>query len=58
MWHWPTSFFATYLDVLVEREHLSASDAKAIRQALDTHESNPNAFLMTPPVLAIIAAKR
>lgn len=57
MWHWPTSFFATYLNVLVARGHLSADEAAAIREALDTHQSNPNAFLLTPPVLAIIARK-
>ena len=58
IWHWPMTFFATYLDVLVERGHLSTTDADEVRRAFEGHAKNPNAFLLTPPVLAIVATRR
>ncbi|MEM9068164.1 MAG: methyltransferase domain-containing protein [Myxococcota bacterium] len=57
LWNWPLTFFATYLDVLVSREYLSADDADAFRAAVAERANNPGAFLMTPPVLGIVAEK-
>ncbi len=57
MWHWPTTFFATYLDVLVERGYLQSGEADEVRAAFESRAKNPNAFILTPPVLAIVARR-
>ena len=57
MWHWPMTFFATYLDVLVQLGHLEPDDADAVRRAFDERAANPQSFILTPPVLSIVARR-
>lgn len=57
LWHWPTSFFASYLPLLVEGGFLTGAE----RQALDTEWAertrDPHSFFCTPPVYDIIAER-
>lgn len=58
LWEWPRSFFESYLDVLVGKGALSSADAATFQTALAEHASTPGAFMLTPPVMAMVAEKR
>lgn len=58
LWEWPRTFFEGYIDVLVGKGTLGAADAEAFQAALSAHASTPGAFMLTPPVMAMVAQKR
>jgi hypothetical protein len=57
MWRWPATFIETYLERLVEMGRIDHKFAEEVRTALASAEKNPNARMLTPLVLEIIAEK-
>ena len=56
MWQWPVTFIETYLERLIEMERIDHKFPR-VRTALANAEKNPNARMLTPLVLEIIAEK-
>ena len=57
MWQWPATFIETYLARLIEMGRIDHNFAEQVRTALANAEKNPNARMLTPLVLEIIAEK-
>jgi hypothetical protein len=57
MWQWPVTFIETYLERLIELGRIDHKFAEEVRSALRSAEKNPNARMLTPLVLEIIAEK-
>jgi SAM-dependent methyltransferase len=57
MWQWPATFIETYLARLIEIGRIEHTFAEQVRSALRNAEKNPNARMLTPLVLEIIAEK-
>jgi SAM-dependent methyltransferase len=57
MWQWPVTFIETYLERLIEMARIDQEFAEQVRTALTSAEKNPNARMLTPLVLEIIAEK-
>jgi hypothetical protein len=57
MWQWPVTFIETYLERLIEMERIDHKFAKEVRTALANAEKDPNAQMLTPLVMEIIAEK-
>ena len=55
IWQWPKTFVATGTVRMAELGYLSAGEAAAVRDAFARSEANPQARLVTPAVLEIIA---
>lgn len=56
-WQWPSSFVEVGLSRLVDLGHLGADEANAARKAFADAEANPDARLVTPAVLEIVARR-
>jgi SAM-dependent methyltransferase len=57
MWQWPATFIETYLPRLVEMGRIDQEFANQVRDDLAKAEKDPNAFVITPLVLEIVAEK-
>ena len=57
MWQWPATFIETYLPRLLEMGRIDQQFADKVRADLATAEKNPNALMITPLVLEIVAEK-
>jgi len=57
MWQWPATFIETYLERLVEMGRIDQKFANDVRAALAGAWKNPNARMLTPLVLEIVAEK-
>src|ERR1041385_1241903 len=57
MWEWPATFIETYLERLIEMGRIDQKFAEQVRSALANAEQNPNARMLTPLVLEIIAER-
>jgi SAM-dependent methyltransferase len=57
MWQWPATFIEVYLPRLIEQKRLDERFAAKFRADIAAAEKNPNAFMITPLVLEIIAEK-
>ncbi|HEY1582032.1 MAG TPA: class I SAM-dependent methyltransferase [Chthoniobacterales bacterium] len=57
MWQWPESFVGIGLARLQELGRIDAAFAEKVKQELATATANPNALLVTPLVLEIVAQK-
>src|SRR6516162_3800943 len=57
MWQWPVTFIETYLSRLIELGRIDQKFAEEVRADLVSAETNPNARMLTPLVLEIIAEK-
>jgi len=57
IWQWPSSFVETALSRLVQLGHLDNDAANGARKAFADAEANPDARLITPAVLEIIARR-
>ena len=57
MWQWPATFIETYLPRLIEMGRINQEFADQVRDELTKAEENPNALMITPLVLEIIAEK-
>lgn len=58
VWEWPKRFVEVGLERLVQLGRLTAPRAAQIREAFAAAERNPNARLVTPAVVEIIAVRR
>jgi SAM-dependent methyltransferase len=54
---WPIGFARGYLPVMREAGDLSAAEANAIEAELNRYAADPNALVITPGVLQIVARK-
>ncbi|MEP7015776.1 MAG: methyltransferase domain-containing protein [Verrucomicrobiota bacterium] len=57
MWQWPASFIDIYLVRLQEMGRIDQKFADAVRADLAKAEKDPNALMLTPVVLEIVARK-
>jgi len=57
IWQWPSSFVETALARLVQLGHLENDEANDARKAFADAEGNPDARLVTPAVLEIVARR-
>ena len=57
MWQWPATFIETYLPRLIEMGRINEEFADQVRDDLAKAEKNPDAVMITPLVLEIIAEK-
>ena len=57
MWQWPATFIEIYLLRLIEMARIDQKFADKVRADLASAEKNPNALMITPLVLEIIAEK-
>jgi ubiquinone/menaquinone biosynthesis C-methylase UbiE len=57
LWQWPTTFFANFIPLLVERGLVSAGDQRAFESEWAERGADPDAFFWTPPMVEIIARK-
>ncbi|HEY2569399.1 MAG TPA: class I SAM-dependent methyltransferase [Candidatus Udaeobacter sp.] len=57
MWQWPATFIETYLPRLIEMGRIDQKFADQVRHDLAKAEKDPNAFVITPLVLEIVAEK-
>jgi SAM-dependent methyltransferase len=57
MWQWPVSFIETYLPRLIETGRINQEFANQVRDELAKAEMNPDALMITPLVLEIVAEK-
>jgi SAM-dependent methyltransferase len=57
MWQWPVTFIETHLERLIELGRIDQQFAREVRTAVASAEEDPNAQMVTPLVLEIIAEK-
>jgi hypothetical protein len=57
MWQWPATFIEIYLPRLIEMGRIDQEFANRVRDDLAKAEKNPNALMITPLVLEIVAEK-
>jgi hypothetical protein len=57
MWQWPVTFIETHLERLIELGRIDQQFAREVRTAVASAEKDPNAQMVTPLVLEIIAEK-
>ena len=57
MWQWPAMFIETYLPRLIEMGRIDQAFADDVRADLANAEANPNALMISPLVLEIVAEK-
>jgi SAM-dependent methyltransferase len=57
MWQWPATFIEIYLPQLIEKGRIDQEFAQQIREDLAQAENDPNALMITPLVLEIVAEK-
>ena len=57
MWQWPATFIEIYLPRLIQMGRIDEKFADKVRADLASAETNPNALMITPLVLEIIAEK-
>ena len=58
LWQWPKTFVFVGVDRLVDLGKMSATEAEIVKQAWLKHEANPNAYIVTPGLLEIIAQRK
>jgi hypothetical protein len=57
MWQWPVTFIETYLERLIEMGRIDHTFSEQVRAALAATEKDPNAQMLTPLVVEIVAEK-
>jgi SAM-dependent methyltransferase len=57
VWQWPATFIETYLPRLIDMGRIDQKFADKVRADLASAEANPNALMITPLVLEIVAEK-
>lgn len=58
LWQWPKTFVFVGVERLVDLGKMSVDEAEIVKQAWLTLETNPNAYIVTPGLLEIIATKQ
>ena len=57
MWQWPVTFIEVYLPRLIEMGRVDQAFADKVRADLVGAGENPNALMITPLVVEIVAEK-
>jgi ubiquinone/menaquinone biosynthesis C-methylase UbiE len=57
MWQWPATFIEIYLQRLLEQQRVDQALADRLRAEFAAAGKNPNAFMITPLVVEIVAEK-
>jgi ubiquinone/menaquinone biosynthesis C-methylase UbiE len=57
LWLWPETFFSGYLITLREMELITAGEALEFQEAWRERSSDDSSFLLTPPMVSVIAKK-
>ena len=57
LWHWPTTFFANFLPVLVEAGVFTAEEKETFEQEWAKRSTDPAAYFSTPPMVEVAAVK-
>jgi hypothetical protein len=57
MWQWPVTFIEVYLPRLIEMGRIDQIFADKVRADLASAGKNPNALMITPLVVEIVAEK-
>jgi ubiquinone/menaquinone biosynthesis C-methylase UbiE len=57
LWHWPNSFWQTFLPRLVESGFITAEDRQAFEQTWEEASKDPASFVQLPPVYELIVVK-
>jgi ubiquinone/menaquinone biosynthesis C-methylase UbiE len=58
IWHWPDSFWKSYIPRLVQSGHLSVTEAAAFEACWAEASADPDCFMFLPPVFDLLAVKR
>lgn len=58
MWHWPNTFWKTFVPRLVETGFITADDQTAFEQAWSDAEQDPGAFVQMPPVYELVVVRK
>jgi ubiquinone/menaquinone biosynthesis C-methylase UbiE len=56
--HWPMDFARQYIPVMAAEGDLTAAEASELGAVLDRYEQDPNALVIAPGLLQIVARKR
>lgn len=56
-WHWPDTFWRSFVPRLVAMGHITAADAAAFNAEWARAGSDPDVFMMLPPVFEVIATR-
>ncbi|MBS0198756.1 MAG: methyltransferase domain-containing protein [Planctomycetes bacterium] len=57
LWHWPNSFWQTFVPKLVETGFITGEDMMAFNKAWEEASADPGAFIQLPPVFELVAIK-
>jgi hypothetical protein len=57
MWQWPATFIEVYLPRLLDQGRIDQKFAATLRGEIAAAQANPNAFMITPLVVEIVAEK-
>ena len=57
LWHWPNSFWQTFVPKLVETGFISDADMNAFYAAWERASADPAGFVMLPPVFELVVRK-
>src|SRR5438477_167771 len=57
MWQWPVTFIEVYLPRLIEMGRIDQAFADKVRADLGDAGENPNALMITPLVVEVVAEK-
>jgi ubiquinone/menaquinone biosynthesis C-methylase UbiE len=57
LWHWPNSFWQTFVPKLVEGGFISREDKEAFDAAWDEASHDPASFIQLPPVYELVATR-
>lgn len=58
IWHWPDSFWATFVPRLVQMGLITQADQQAFGMAWSEASADPDSFMQLPPVFDVIAVKK
>lgn len=57
LWHWPNSFWQTFVPRLVETGFITAEEMAAFNKAWEDAGKDPASFIQLPPVFEMVAVK-
>ena len=58
LWHWPQTFFESYLPTLVAGDYITQAEADEFISKWHALATDPAAFFATPPMIEVIGVKR
>jgi len=58
LWHWPNSFWQTFVPRLVETNFITQEDMEAFYASWEKASRDPGSFVLLPPVFELVVRKR